>query len=240
MGMPISLDIPSRHAHDDSLTGHADAVFAWLRHVDEVFSTYKPDSEISRMRAGTVRTPSAEVAGVLDQCADLWRESDGYFDVYATGALDPSGYVKGWAIQVASDRLVAAGVRDHLLNAGGDIRASGVSGTGLPWRVGILHPFEQDRVAWVLGVSDRAVATSGTYARGEHVIDPHTGRKATALVSTTVVGADLGTADAYATAALAMGEAGVGWLARLEGYASAAITADGRAFRSDDLPTVDG
>jgi thiamine biosynthesis lipoprotein len=235
MGMPISLDIP-----DAGQARHADDAFDWLRHVDEVFSTYKEDSEVSRMRRGAVGTPSAQVQVVLDRCAELWRETGGYFDVYATGRLDPSGYVKGWAVQVASDRLVEAGVTDHFLNAGGDLCARGHPAAGRPWRVGIQHPSIPDRVAWVLGVTDRVVATSGIYARGEHVIDPYTGRPATALASVTVVGTELGTADAYATAALAMGEAGMSWLAALDGYPSAVITADGRAYRSDDLPIADG
>jgi thiamine biosynthesis lipoprotein len=233
MGMPISLQLPDL----PEAGALADEAFDWLRHVDAVFSTYREDSEVARLNRGAIRSPGPEVAAVLDRCADLWRETDGYFDVYATGRLDPSGYVKGWAVQVASDRLVAGGAADHFLNAGGDLCARGRAADG-GWRVGIQHPFEPDRVAWVLEVTDLAVATSGRYARGDHIIDPRTGRPATALASVTVVGPDLGTADAYATAALAMGEAGLTWLARLDGYPSAAITTDGRAYRSADLPVA--
>jgi thiamine biosynthesis lipoprotein len=145
--------------------------------------------------------------------------------------------VKGWAVQVASDRLVARGATDHFLNAGGDLCARGRA-VDRSWRVGIQHPFEPGHMAWVLEVTDRAVATSGRYARGNHIIDPRTGRPATALASVTVVGPDLGTVDAYATAAMAMGRAGLGWLARLDGYPSAAISTDGRAYRSPDLPVA--
>jgi thiamine biosynthesis lipoprotein len=218
----------------------ADGVFAWLHEVDRRFSTYKEDSEVNRVQRGEldVRDASPDLRAVLDACADLWRATDGYFDVYATGRLDPSGYVKGWSVQVASDRLAAAGAGNHCLNAGGDVCTRGGPAPGEPWRTGIRHPWEADRVCWVLAGTDLAIATSGTYERGFHVIDPYRGEPARELRSVTVVGPDLGVADAYATAALAMGRPGLDWLARLDGYASGVVTQDGRAYRSPGLPAV--
>jgi thiamine biosynthesis lipoprotein len=240
MGMPVSVDLAD-DLPNDRLERLVDDTFAWLREVDARFSTYKVDSEVSRLAQGALRLEacSTDLRQVLDRCADLWRRTDGFFDVYAGGGLDPSGYVKGWAVQVASDRLVAAGSTNHCVNAAGDIVVRGGPRPGEPWRIGIQHPFQRMAVCWVLGVSDVAVATSGTYERGLHVIDPHTGQPAQELCSVTVVGPDLGTADAYATAALAMGLSGLDWLAKLDGHESAAITKDGRAFRSDHLPVVD-
>jgi thiamine biosynthesis lipoprotein len=168
------------------------------------------------------------------------RATDGYFDVYATGRLDPSGYVKGWSVQVASDRLVAAGAANHCLNAGGDVCTRGRPESGREWRTGIRHPFDAHGVCWVLTGTDLAIATSGTYERGFHVIDPHRGEPARALRSVTVVGPDLGIADAYATAALTMGQPGLDWLARLDGYESGVVTEDGLAYRSAGLPAVAG
>jgi FAD:protein FMN transferase len=237
MGTAISLDIADP-LPADVVTGLADDVFAWMRVVDERFSTYKETSEISRIAAGSLRPEeaSADVGDVLATCADLWRETDGYFDVYATGGLDPSGYVKGWAVQVASDRLLAAGAHNHCVNAGGDVRVRGHPRRGEPWRVGVRHPSDPAAVCFVLAGTDLAVATSGTYERGQHVVDPRRGVAAAGLCSVTVTGPDLGRADAYATAAVAMGEAGLDWLARLDGYESAAVTDDGRCFRSGCLP----
>ena len=91
----------------------------------------------------------------------------------------------------------------------------------------------------MLAGSDLAIATSGTYERGAHVVDPHRGQPATALRSVTVVGPDLGDADAYATAALAMGLAGLDWLATLDGYEAGVVTEDRRAFRSADFPAIE-
>ncbi|MET7399888.1 FAD:protein FMN transferase [Dactylosporangium sp. NPDC005572] len=239
MGMAVSLDLA-----DDlpvpELERLADGVFDWLRVVDTIFSTYKPESEISRLGRGELRRAdcSPVVGEVLDRCAELWRETDGYFDINAGGRLDPSGYVKGWAVQRACDRLLAEGSANHCLNAGGDIFVRGAPGGRSRWRVGIRHPWEAMSVAWVLEVTNTAVATSGTYERGNHVLNPFTGAPATALRSVTVVGPELGTADAYATAALAMGMRGLDWLATLPGHECAVVTEEGQAMRSPNLPVA--
>lgn len=238
MGTAISLEIAGT-TPPDVAARLADEVYAWMRLVDDTFSTYKADSEVTRLHTGalTAAAACADLRQVLATCADLWRDTDGYFDVYATGRLDPSGYVKGWAVQVASDRLLAAGAADHSLNAGGDVRVRGLSPAGGPWRVGVRHPWDPAAVCFVLAGSDLGIATSGTYERGQHVVDPRGGGPATGLRSVTVTGPDLGRADALATAAVAMGAAGLDWLARLpEGYESAAVTDDGRFFRSEGLP----
>jgi thiamine biosynthesis lipoprotein len=239
MGTAISLDLADDlpPARLDQL---AEMVFDWMREVDRRFSTYKADSEVSRFDRGEVLLSgaSADLRATLERCADLWGDTDGFFDAYATGRFDPSGYVKGWAAQVASDRLLAAGAPNHCVNAGGDVRVRGRSATGEPWRVGVQDPWDPDRVALVLHGTDLAVATSGVYERGHHVLDPRRGAPARGLRSVTVVGTDLGTADAYATAALAMGQAGIGWLGRLPGHEWAVVTDDRRTPRSDRLPVT--
>jgi thiamine biosynthesis lipoprotein len=239
MGMAVSLDLDDDLPVPD-LEHLADGVFTWLREVDEIFSTYKPESEISRLARGALRRDQCTtvVGEVLDRCAELWTETGGYFDINAGGTLDPSGYVKGWAVQRACDRLRSEGSANHCLNAGGDVYVRGTPRGRQTWRVGIRHPWEPLRTAWILEVTDMAVATSGTYERGLHVIDPFTGRPAADLRSVTVVGPELGTADAYATAALAMGLAGIDWLAALPGHECAVVTEDGRALRSEGLPVA--
>jgi thiamine biosynthesis lipoprotein len=225
MGMPIEIVV-----RDDGID--LDPVFAWLRHVDATFSTYKPDSEISRLDRGELMLDqcSPEVDEVLTRCLALHRETRGYFDVRAGGRLDPSGLVKGWAVAGAATRLAAAGASHLFINAGGDIATRGG-----PWRVGIRHPLERDRLAAVLEGTDLAVATSGEYERGRHVIDPHTGRPPEGLLSVTIVGPDLATADAYATAAFAMGADGPAWAAGLAGYDALCITADQRVLSTPGM-----
>lgn len=236
MGTAISVEIVG-FADADAL---AERAFDWFHEVDARFSTFKPDSEVCRLDRGELRieSASADMRTVLDACAGMRAETDGYFDAYATGHLDPSGYVKGWSVQVASDRLLAAGAVDHTINAGGDIRVRGAGPDGEPWRIGVRHPWQADKVAWVLTGTDLAIATSGTYERGLHVIDPFTGKPVSHLRSVTVSGPDLATADAYATAAIAMSDRGPGWLAARAGYECAIVTEAGEAYRSGGLPVA--
>ncbi|WP_433797775.1 FAD:protein FMN transferase [Actinoplanes sp. CA-252034] len=239
MGTVVSIELAD-DLPESRLSSLVDETCAWLHEVDARFSTYRDDSEVCRFRRGEIRLEdcSDDLRLVLDRCADLWRDTGGYFDAYAGGQLDPSGYVKGWSVEVASERLAAAGSQRHYIGAGGDIRMRGSGPGGRPWRVGVRHPWEADKLAWVLNVTDGAVATSGTYERGAHVWNPVDGAPAAGLRSVTVVGPDLAVADAWATAALAMGEPGLAWLAGLadKGYESAAVTDDGRAFTSSGLP----
>jgi thiamine biosynthesis lipoprotein len=217
MGMPIVVEIRDGDAPFDE-------VFAWFRRVDETFSTYKPDSEISRVARGEPAI-SPEVRDILDRCERLRAQTNGYFDAYAGGRLDPSGVVKGWAVDRAADLLDAAGVREYVVNAGGDMRLRG------SWRVGIQHPRERQAIAAVVEATDLALATSGEYARGRHVLDPHTGAPPNGILSATISGPDLATADAYATAALAMGSSiAPHWVARLRGYGALLILDDERVL----------
>jgi thiamine biosynthesis lipoprotein len=145
------------------------------------FSTFKGTSEINRLDRCELQFAgcSPDMREVLAACADLWRQTDGFFDLYATGRLDPSGYVKGWAFQVASERLTAAGAVNHYVEAGGDLQTRGEPSPGRPWHVGIRHPWERDKVCFVVAGTDLAVATSRLYERGLHVINPRSGQPRT-------------------------------------------------------------
>ena len=239
MGMPVVVDVRDEHVGD----GAIDEVFDWLRLVDSRFSTFRPDSEICRIDRGELAPEHAhpDVRAVLAHCEQLCEETGGYFDVHAGASrqLDPSGLVKGWSVDRAAALLDAAGATSYAVNAGGDIRLRGGALPENVWRVGIQHPLERDRVAAVLQTRDLAIATSGAYERGEHVIDPHTRRPPTDVLSVTVTGPDLATADGYATAAFAMGSRGAQWTAGLSGYESMVILADGRVLSSPGFPAVE-
>jgi FAD:protein FMN transferase len=228
MGIPVGIDV-----RDDVDPRALDRAFDHLRWVDATFSTYVPDSEIARVGAGA--DPSPAVRAVLERCDDLRRRTGGGFDVHATGRLDPSGFVKGWALEGAAAILAEAGARNLCLHAGGDVLLRGQRAPGHPWRVGIQHPLRRDRVAAVLAAHDLGVATSGAYERGAHIVDPRSGRPPEGVLSVTVAGPDLGTADAYATAAFAMGLDGPAWTATLDDYAALTILADGRVLSTPGL-----
>jgi FAD:protein FMN transferase len=238
MGMPVIVDVRDEHVGDEAL----DEVFAWLREVDGRFSTYKPESEICRIdrRELSLGAAHPDVRAVLDRCERLWRETGGYFDLRAgpDGALDPSGLVKGWSVDGAAAILEQAGAVNYAVNAGGDIRLRGGALPDICWRVGIQHPLERDRIAAVVATRDLAVATSGTYERGEHVFDPHTHRPPTGVLSVTVTGPDLATADAYATAAFAMGSRAAQWTATLQGYEAMTILGTGRVLLTKGFPAT--
>ncbi|MBF6606581.1 MAG: FAD:protein FMN transferase [Chloroflexi bacterium] len=211
-----------------------EAAFADLREIDERFSPFNADSEVSRLIRGDIDESdvSPELADLLGLCEDVRRLSSGFFDARRhriDGRPDPTGIVKGWAVERAARLLGFAGAESFAINAGGDIAVRGEPAPGRPWRVGIRHPLEADRVARVLAVRDAAVATSGTYERGTHIVDPRTGLPSRGLLSMTVVGPSLTYADAFATAAFAMGPDGVAWVARQPGYGAFAVTEDRRA-----------
>lgn len=207
-------------------------VIAWWHRVDEVFSTYRHDSAISRLGRGEVTLEQCppEVAEVLDLCTRAQSGSAGWFTALPGGVLDPSGLVKGWSVEVANAMLVQAGSTAHAINGGGDVRCVGAADA--PWRIGIADPLVPGELAATVSGTDFALATSGVAERGCHVVDPYTGRPADALASVTLVGADLTWVDAYATAALAMGQRCRDWVERLDGYEALVIDPDGRRWRS--------
>ena len=227
MGMPIVVAVRDGDIPEE--------VFDWFRHVDETFSTYTEESEVSRIRRGELPLgdASAEVQRVFARCEELREETHGFFDVEAVG-LDPSGFVKGWSVDEGAAILERSGCKEYAIIAGGDIRTSG------HWTIGIQHPLDARAIAKVVEADDLALATSGAYERGEHIRDPHTGVAPKGILSVTVTGPDLGTADAFATAAFAMGaRRAPGWTARLRGYEAMTILADGRVLSTPGFPTAE-
>jgi len=236
MGMPIVVDVRDADVDEAAL----DHVFAWFRWVDATFSTYKEDSEISRLARGEISLGDTcgEVRWVLGRCEELREETRGFFDARASGKLDPSGLVKGWSVDRAAELLRHAGIRNFAVSAAGDMCLSGRAVPDLTWQVGIQHPLECLKVAAVVEANELAIATSGAYARGAHIVDPYSGRAPEGVLSVTVVGPELATADAYATAAYAMGpDFGPPWTARLRGYEAMTILESGTVLSTGGFPS---
>ncbi|GGV42887.1 FAD:protein FMN transferase [Streptomyces griseoflavus] len=230
MGTVFSLDV--RGGEPDTVRAAVREAVAGLHRVDEVFSTYREDSQISRLARGElgVEECDPEVAEVLALAAEAERVSEGWFSARHRGRLDPTGIVKGWATERAARRLAAAGASGVSVNGGGDVQLLGAPGAGRPWRVGVSDPLRPGGLAAVVsaaGADEVAVATSGTAERGDHIVDPRTGRPAvTDLVAVTVVAPRLTWADCWATAAFAMGSReGLRWLESLPGVEGLLITA---------------
>ena len=242
MGMPISLALRGRHTADAEATDAWAEAVATLRDVDRVFSTYRADSHVSRLDRGELSLVACppEVLEVL-ALGERWRqESGGAFDVRRRGEdgelhLDPSGVVKGWAVERAARPLRHLAETDFCLSAGGDMVCGTASGSA-PWRIGIEDPHDPDRVVAVVPVRNGAVATSGLAHRGAHITDARSGRVPTAVASVTVVSEDLVHADLDATAAFALDGAAATWLAA-RGSAGLVVWADGQA---EVLGSVEG
>lgn len=217
MGMPITIEIV-----DDVDERYFGDVFDYFIRIDNRFSTYKPTSEISQINHGLPKDKwSKDMVEVFDLCQETKLLTDGYFDISHDGKLDPSGLVKGWAINHAANLLLDRRVRNFYVEAGGDIQAHGLNANGSPWEVGIRNPFDTTEIIKVLLITDQAVATSGTYIRGQHIYNPHDDGAIGSVKSLTVIGANIFDADRFATAAFAMGAGGVAFIEAtkgLEGY----------------------
>jgi len=217
MGMPVTLEVIDAAA-DEALF---DDVYGYFAYVDEKFSTYKEQSEISRINRGELKLEEAsEDMRLIFELAEQTRaETNGYFDIRHKGICDPSGIVKGWAILNAAEMLRQKGFENYYVDAGGDVQIHGKNEQGEKWRVGIRNPFNMNEIVKVLSLTDCGVATSGTYMRGQHIYNPkNEGQLITDILSLTVIGPNIYDADRFATAAFAMGWAGIDFIEYLPGF----------------------
>jgi thiamine biosynthesis lipoprotein len=235
MGMPASVLLRGRSL--DGVEAVVSAAYAELRRVDERFSTYRADSEISRLRRGEVTAAQLDpvVREVLALCDLAKVETDGWFDVNLPGGLDPSGLVKGWGIERALAVLAENPEIDVCLNVGGDV-AVRVDAGGQPFVAGIEDPHDRSRLVASVPLAAGGLATSGTAARGLHIVDPHTGLPVAEIASVSVVGPSLMWADIYATAAFARGRGGLAWLGSLPSYDALLVHLDGHLETTPGWP----
>ena len=206
----------------DRLNIGIDKCAEYFEFIDQVFSTYKEESEVSKLRAGKIKLEDtcADLQKVWQLCAVAKEITEGSFDPWAViGGFDPSGYVKGWAADRAIEILIEHGATSIQINAAGDLSLAGGNiedGEKTTWKIGIRHPEEAHTIVKVFELNDGAVATSGTYERGAHIRDPHTGLIAIGARSASVIGPDGGLADALATALVVSGRDGASWFSKPE------------------------
>ena len=218
MGMPITVEVV-----DDITSQDFESVFTYFKRVDNRYSTYKVTSEISKINNGLPRREwSQEMKQVLGLCEQTKQLTNGYFDISHNGKLDPSGLVKGWAINNAAKLLSDKGIKNFYIEAGGDVQVQGTNADAQLWAVGIRNPFNIEEIIKVVKLTDVGIATSGTYIRGQHIYNPRADHhEINSVKSLTVVGPNIYEADRYATAAFAMGKKGIAFIEAtlsLEGY----------------------
>ncbi len=210
-----------------------------LHEADRTFSLYKPESPLSQLARGETRVADCPpVVGEIWNACDEWeKRTDGWFSAMTPqNTFDPSGIVKTWAAKRAAEYIYAAGIKDFTMNAGGDVWLSYDLTSDLDWRIGISKPISiASPEAGVLSVIDlkntnfRAMATSGSAERGQHIWNPKAAGKeaSTELVQVSVVADDLVTADVWATAAFAAGTRGVALLNAATGVEALFVLANG-------------
>lgn len=222
MGMPITVEI----VDPGVISSVFDEVFNYLDRIEKKFSVYKIDSEISAINRGEVSPEaySSEMQEVFNLSEETKKITKGYFDIeFQLGQYDPSGLVKGWAIYNAGQILKNRGCENFYVEAGGDVQVYGKNKQGQNWQIGIRNPFKQEEIVKAVGLeSNLGIATSGTYIRGQHIYNPHEKEKPILeIVSLTVIGPNVYEADRFATAAFAMGRAGIDFIENfpgLDGY----------------------
>ena len=227
MGMPVTVEVIDASVTSQDL----DSIFAYFGYVDRKFSTYKPDSEISMINRQELSLDQAseDMQEIFRLAEQTRSDTNGYFNIYRNGRYDPSGIVKGWAIYAAAELLRRAGFQNYYVDAGGDIQVSGLNAEGREWRVGIQSPFNPRQIVKVLALQDCGIATSGTYVRGNHIYDPVDSSALGGIVSLTVIGPNVYEADRFATAAFAMGPAGINFMRNLDGFEAYMIDPNGMA-----------
>jgi thiamine biosynthesis lipoprotein len=241
-GTVVSIDVRDEDTTDAAVDAAWESVRTELHRIDAVFSTFREDSVVSRLRLGGAQVIADDVADVIDLCLEARMATGGAFDPWCTpGGFDPSGLVKGWAADRSAEILRRHGLTSFSVDAAGDVVCRGRI-HGRPWPIGIAHPDDPRSVVAVVEVLDAAIATSGTSQRGDHVLDPRTGGAATGARQATVVGPDAALADAYATALVVSGVSGAAWFSALPGWSAHVVegstaTAWGPAFTTED--TVD-
>lgn len=234
MAMPITIDVPRGKA--ESL----EKAFVFLVEVDARFSTYKADSEISRINRGEILPGgySPDMNEVFALAETAKQETKGFFNIQKPGGtLDPSGVVKGWAIQKVAQMLDAEGYDAYMVDGSGDIASAGKNSEGNDWSFGIQNPLAPEEIVKVVYPRGKGVATSGSMVRGAHIYNPLDPTASLDEVkSITVIGPDVLTADLYATAAFAMGQKGIEFLEATDGLEGYAIDKNGRATMTNGFP----
>lgn len=230
MGMPITVEIVDAAAKKDSI----DKIFEYFKYVEDKFSVFRPDSEISKINNGLRKREqcSADMKNVFGLSEQTKKETFGYFDITDNnGKYNPSGLVKGWAIHNAAELLKKMKYKNFYVEAGGDIQVCGRNQQKNSWKVGIKNPFKTTEIVKVVYLNNnQGIATSGTYLRGPHIYNPkNRGEKLNEIVSFSVIGPNVYEADRFATAAFAMQGGGINFIEKLRGLEAHMIDKNGIA-----------
>ncbi len=196
--------------------------------------------------SGQDRLPTREdVEAVVDQVGyRRFRVAGDKVLLEAGTEIDFGGIAKGYGVDRAVDCARGEGVRNVMVEAGGDLFAAGRPSPGRRWTIGIRDPEHPDRIFATIEVEDEAVATSGGYekfrivggARVPHLLNPKTGLAARGTISATIIARSTIEADALATAAFVMGStASMELISELPGVEGLWVDSNGRRWMTPGL-----
>lgn len=221
MGTVVSLAVPSAPGTaSPSVAEELEAATAVVKQLftrlDRTFSLYRPGSEASALARGelTLKDASADMRRLYVEASEWRTLTEGAFTAERPdGVVDLAGIVKAHALREAGTSLLALGLEDWCLNAGGDVLVGGspTPGSARPWWAGIVDP--EDRTALLTAfpvgaTAKRALATSGTSERGHHIWTAGLQREPDeGFRQVSVAASDIVTADVLATAIMAGGTA---------------------------------
>ena len=231
MGMPVTVNVADKNVTNEDIS----EVFSYFHYIDQKFSTYKENSEISQINRGEIKEKdfSTDMKKILSLSETTKKETDGFFDINNNGLLDPSGIVKGYAIYEGAKILKNKGYKNIYVEIAGDIQVFGKDEKGQDWKIGIQNPFNANEIIKVVRLSDKGIATSGNYIRGSHIYSPKKNTISGDITSFTVIGPNIYEADRFATSAFAMGEAGINFIRGLKGFDCYVIRADKQAIYTE-------
>jgi thiamine biosynthesis lipoprotein len=233
MGVAVGVQVQGPSADGAEAELRVGAFFADVRRVDAALIG-------DATSPGRGALGQAMAAEVLALCEDAHWRTGGWFDAHrvpdlagAGPRLNPSGLVKGWAVQHAARRLHTFAGHSWCVTAGRDVLVATSPGRG-PWQISVEDPADPARILRTVSVADGAVATSG----GVRVIDPFTERPAGRVAAVTVIGPSLLWADVYATAAAARGRSAVDWFETLIGYEALIVDRHGGITTTSGWPAA--
>jgi len=215
MGMPVTIVIVDDSAKAEDIEN----VFDYLRKIDGKFSPYKPTSELSKINRKEIdkKNYSEEMKKILHLAQKTKLQTSNYFNIRKPdNSIDPSGIVKGYAIHEGANILREKGYKNFYVEIAGDIEVVGLNNKE-KWKVGIENPFNRQEIVKVVYLSNKSIATSGTYIRGTHIYNPVTQKNSDEIVSVSIIADNVYEADRFATAVFAMGKKGMEFVEKKKG-----------------------
>lgn len=228
MGMPVCIEIVDKVVKAKDI----EEVFNYFKFIDDTFSTFKKDSDIEKINRGELKIEDASkiTKKILLLCKQTKRKTNGYFNININGKLDPSGLVKGYAIWEGAKKLHKKGYKNFYVEIAGDIQLFGKNNKNLSWKIGIENPFNRKEIVKVVYLTNKGIATSGSYINKDHIYDPILKKIAKDVMSITVIGPNVYEADRFVTASYAMGQKGIQFIENLNSFEGYMITNEGKAI----------